>query len=85
MAEKHEQNFESSLEKLETIVTRLEEGELSLEESLKLFEEGMGLSRFCREKLDEAEKKIEKIVKESGSETTAPLDVDADTTTGEPF
>lgn len=56
--------FEQALSKLEKIVEGLEEGTLSLEDSLKVFEEGMALSQFCEEKLDEAQGKIEMIVKE---------------------
>ena len=50
------QKFDVSLRELEKIVEKLEEGDLSLEESLKLFEDGVKLSRQCREKLDRAEK-----------------------------
>jgi exodeoxyribonuclease VII small subunit len=50
------ERFEDALTKLEKMVSRLEEGDISLEESLKLFEEGIRLSRFCNQKLDEAEK-----------------------------
>ncbi len=53
------EKFEDALNKLEKIVSELEEGNLPLEESLKLFEEGIRLSRFCNQKLDEAEKKVE--------------------------
>lgn len=51
-------NFESSLLKLETVVSSLEGGELSLDESIKKFEEGIGLYKGCKELLGEAEKKI---------------------------
>lgn len=57
------EKFEEALKKLEKIVSKLEEGEISLEESLKLFEEGIRLSRFCNQKLDEAEKKVEILMK----------------------
>jgi exodeoxyribonuclease VII small subunit len=53
------EKFEDALNKLEKIVSKLEEGDLPLDESLKLFEEGIRLSRFCNQKLDEAEKKVE--------------------------
>jgi exodeoxyribonuclease VII small subunit len=52
-------NFEKSLARLEEITQKLESGELSLDESLKLFEEGISLSRFCQKKLTETEQKIE--------------------------
>ena len=61
-----EQNFEEAFQKLETAVKKLEEGNLSLEESLKVFEEGIRLSRYCSQKLDEAEKKVEILLKEEG-------------------
>jgi exodeoxyribonuclease VII small subunit len=57
--------FEAALQKLETIVQRLEKGELTLEESLGLYEEGIQLSRLCHSKLEEAEGKIEQLVKDS--------------------
>ncbi len=58
------EKFEDTLHKLEKIVSRLEEGDLPLEESLKLFEEGIRLSRFCEQKLDEAEKRVEILLKD---------------------
>jgi exodeoxyribonuclease VII small subunit len=57
--------FEGALQKLETIVNRLEKGELTLEESLALYEEGIRLSRLCHAKLEEAEGKIEQLVKDA--------------------
>jgi len=57
------ERFEDALNKLEKIVSRLEEGDIPLEESLKIFEEGIRLSRFCNQKLDEAEKKVEILLK----------------------
>jgi exodeoxyribonuclease VII small subunit len=57
--------FEAALQKLETIVQRLEKGELALEESLALYEEGIRLSRLCHAKLEEAEGKIELLVKDA--------------------
>ena len=67
MAQKN-QTFESSLGELEKIVRRLEDGDLSLEESLKLFEDGVRLSRECQERLNQAERRIEILLKdESGN------------------
>jgi exodeoxyribonuclease VII small subunit len=60
-----EHKFEDAFQKLESIVKKLEGGNLSLEESLKAFEEGVRLSRFCSKKLDEAEKKLEILLKDS--------------------
>jgi exodeoxyribonuclease VII small subunit len=58
MAEK-KQTFESALQELERIVRNLENGDLALEESLKLFEDGVKLSRECQERLNRAERRIE--------------------------
>jgi exodeoxyribonuclease VII small subunit len=71
-------NFEESLKKLETIVAQLEEGELPLEDSLKLFEEGVGLSAVCKQELDAAEGKVQMLVKQrDGSQKLEPFGVDA--------
>lgn len=59
--------FEKAAEKLEGIVKQLESDSISLDESLALFEEGVKLSRFCSQKLDEAEKKILVLVEDSGN------------------
>ena len=56
-------SFEKSLERLEAIVDKMESGDLSLDEAMSFYEEGIKLSRFCYGKLSEAEKKIEKLVK----------------------
>ena len=58
------QKFESALEELEQVVEQLESGELSLEDSLSAFEKGIGLVRFCNQKLSEVEKKIEMLIKD---------------------
>ncbi|MCI0411673.1 exodeoxyribonuclease VII small subunit [bacterium] len=74
MSEKQEQDpvsFEAALKELEGIVKQLETGEAKLEESLQLFERGIRLSRFCSQKLEEAEKKIEMLVKDSRGEYTS--------------
>lgn len=55
--------FEQAIEKLEAIVAELEQGDLTLEETLKKFEQGMELSKFCTEKLNQAEQKLKKLVK----------------------
>lgn len=52
-------HFEKSIAELEAIVTQLEKGELSLEDSLKQFEQGISLARTCQETLNQAEQKIE--------------------------
>jgi exodeoxyribonuclease VII small subunit len=61
---KKREKFEEALQKLETIVTQMEEGDLPLEETLKAFEEGVRLARFCASKLDEAERKVEKLMRD---------------------
>jgi len=57
--------FESSLEELERIVRELEQGELPLERSLELFEQGVTLSRECQERLNQAERRIEILVRDN--------------------
>jgi exodeoxyribonuclease VII small subunit len=66
MAKKEQQNkkFEVALEDLEGVVEQLETGELALEESLVAFEKGVGLVKYCNQKLTEVEKKIELLVKD---------------------
>ena len=56
-------DFENAFTRLEAIVGDLEKGELALEEALKLFEEGVKISQFCNAKLDEAERKVEILLK----------------------
>ena len=69
--------FEDCLTRLEQIVTALEAGNLPLEESLKVFEEGVSLARQCTKYLDDAERRIEILAKdESGATTTRPLSWD---------
>ncbi len=60
-----EKKFEEAMQRLEEIVQSLDSGDLPLEESLKIFEEGMKLVGFCNSKLDEAEKKVSLLIKES--------------------
>ena len=57
-------NFEKALADLENIVQRLDENDLSLDESLSLFEEGIKLSRFCSQKLDAVENKVEILLRD---------------------
>ena len=64
-------SFELALKELEAIVKQLETGEAKLEEALALFERGVKLSRFCSQKLEEAEKKIELLVRDSAGEYKA--------------
>lgn len=67
-------SFEESLKKLESIVDQMEKGDLPLEESLKLFEEGVSLSAACKQELDAAEGKVETLIKQrDGSLKTEPF------------
>ena len=64
-------SFEAALKELEGLLRQMESGEAKLEESLGLFERGIKLSRYCSQKLEEAEKKIELLVKDSRGEYQA--------------
>jgi len=68
MEEKEEVTFEAAMKRLEGIVETLGGGNLSLDDSLKMFEEGMELCKFCNKKLDEAEYKVEKLMEKEGGE-----------------
>lgn len=71
-----EKKYEDALKELESIVQRLEQADIPLEDSLKLFEKGVKLSRFCAKKLDEAEKKVEILMKDKeGILKPQPFDV----------
>ena len=70
MKTKNSQNFETSLEELERIVRELERGDLPLEKSLELFEQGVKLSRACQERLNEAERRIEILTRDSQGRAT---------------
>jgi exodeoxyribonuclease VII small subunit len=79
--------FEDALKQLEDIVARLEKGELALEDSLALYEQGIGLARLCHAKLEEAEGRIEVLIKDARGEVavdakgrpkTKPLTPDGD-------
>ncbi|HOG07290.1 MAG: exodeoxyribonuclease VII small subunit [Syntrophales bacterium] len=65
--------FEDALHKLEALVRKMESGELSLEESLKAFEEGIRLSRQCAQKLDEAERRVEVLLRDGDDLAVRPL------------
>ena len=66
-----EKKFETAMERLEEIVQELEQGDLPLEQSLKLFEEGIKLSRICNKRLEEAERKVEILTKDKDGKITA--------------
>jgi len=69
--ESEELSFEEALERLETLVESLEEGELPLEEAIATFEEGTRLKKICLERLRDAERKIELLVEDSEGELSA--------------
>ncbi|MDN4525266.1 exodeoxyribonuclease VII small subunit [Fictibacillus fluitans] len=66
MAEQKNISFEAAMEQLEQIVERLEEGDVPLEESIDLFQQGMALSKVCHSKLQNIEKKMDTIMKDNG-------------------
>jgi exodeoxyribonuclease VII small subunit len=68
--------FEAALERLEAIVQRLESGEVDLEESIRIYEEGVKIKAFCEKKLGEAQERVEKIVlAPDGSVKTEPTEI----------
>ena len=78
-----EQTFEDALKNLESVVSRLEDGDIPLEESLKLFEEGVKLSRYCAEKLDEAEKRVDILMRDrKGDLKSQPFEPNEEDTKG---
>ena len=75
--------FESSLEELERIVRELEQGELPLEKSLELFEQGVKLSRECQDRLNQAERRIEILMRDNqGRPTVKPLEPETELNAG---
>ena len=69
-----EQKFETAMKRLEEIVAKMEAGGLSLEDSLKLFEEGIKLSRVLAKRLEDAERRVEQLVKDGdGGLKTIPF------------
>lgn len=72
-----EKRFEQAMKQLEKIVQSLEGGELSLEDAIKAFEEGMKLAKFCTNKLEEAEKRVSLLVQErEGKHTQVPFEAE---------
>jgi exodeoxyribonuclease VII small subunit len=70
------EKFEEALGKLEEIVKRMESGDMSLEESLRAFEEGIKLARLCSRKLDEAERRVEILLKQEEGLVVKPFQVE---------
>lgn len=71
-------DFERALDELEKLVQRMEEGDLSLEESLKLYERGMELSKACQKALETAEKRIRILSEQDGKPELEPFETDED-------
>ena len=69
-----EPDFETALQELETLVEKMEHGELSLEDSLSHFERGVKLSRTCQQALKAAEQKVEILMQKNAREEIAPFD-----------
>ncbi len=67
------EKFEDALGKLEEILKKMEAGDMTLEESLKAFEEGIKLARFCAAKLDDAERRVDILLKQEGELATEPF------------
>ncbi len=66
--------FEDSLEELETLVEQMEQGELSLEDSLKSFERGVKLTSTCQKALQDAEQKVQILIEKNGKQKLEPFD-----------
>ena len=77
MTEPTIKDFESAVSELDAIVRKMEEGDLTLEKSMELYERGLQLSRFCHAKLEEAERRIE-ILNERGEVRPAPASLGAE-------
>ncbi len=73
MSAKPVMNFEAALARLEEIVRRLESGDVGLEESIKIYEEGMKLKSLCAQKLSEAQQRVEKITLSADGKPSAPI------------
>jgi exodeoxyribonuclease VII small subunit len=67
------ESFETSLDELERVVKQLEAGDLPLEKSLELFERGVGLSEVCRKQLEEAETRVEILIRKEGKIQAEPF------------
>ena len=70
--------FEESLARLESLVEQMDQGDLSLEESLKTFEDGIKLTRECPQALESAEQKVKLLIEKNGEVAEQPFEPDAD-------
>ncbi len=71
-------DFEQSLSELEALVGKMEQGELSLEESLKAFESGIQLTRDCQERLSAAEQQVQVLMEQQGQISVQPMNADVE-------
>jgi len=71
-------DFETALAELETLVEKMEQGDLCLDESLQQFERGVQLTRSCQQALKDAEQKVQILLKKNGQETLEPFDSDVE-------
>lgn len=69
-------NFEQSLQQLEQLVQKMESGDMALEDSLKAFEEGVGLVRQCQQSLSEAEQRVQMLITRQGKSDLVPFEAD---------
>jgi exodeoxyribonuclease VII small subunit len=82
-AKERELGFEESLSALEKIVAQLESGDLPLERALELFENGVGLARRCQSQLEEAEQKVELLLRERGEIKVVPFEITKESQAGD--
>jgi exodeoxyribonuclease VII small subunit len=78
VAKQKKLDYEAAVAELETLVDRLEQGDISLEDSLKLYERGVLLSRDCQEALQAAEQKVQMLVQQSGQAKLVDFDADSE-------
>jgi exodeoxyribonuclease VII small subunit len=83
-AKEREQGFEESLSALEKIVSQLESGDLPLEKALELFETGVGLARRCQSQIEDAEQKVELLLRERGEIKVIPFEMTKENPGAEP-
>ena len=69
-----EPDFEQSLAELESLVTQMEQGDMTLEQSLEAFENGVKLTRECQQRLEKAEQRVQVLVEQNGELTAKPLE-----------
>lgn len=78
VAKRKKLDYEAAVKELEALVERLEQGDISLEESLKLYERGVLLTRDCQESLQAAEQKVQMLLQQSGQNTLVDFDPETD-------